>query len=82
MKMGMMKRYHWFGVGEEVMELPRGGSSTPPRPQSSERVQLTCAGSVREVILGHGQLIGMVEFWIRGRACMQGGYRPPMLIIT
>lgn len=58
----MMKRYHWFGVGLEFMELPSGGSSTPLRPQSSERVQLLCAGSVMEVRRGQGQLIGMVEF--------------------
>ena len=71
MKMGIMKRHHWFGAGFSLM-FPLGcGLGTPPRPQSSLSVQVT-SGPVVEVASGQGQEMGMEEFWTPGMLCMQG----------
>jgi len=65
--MGRMKRYHWFGAPGW------GGSGTPPKPQSSERVQWFEGEAVEEVVLlGQGQKISVVVSWMPVMLCMQG----------
>jgi len=77
MKMGMMKRYHWFGWGD-WSALLKVGFGTPPKPQTSDSGQnwSFC------VAFGQRKRTGMVDPWISLMLCMQGVYRAPMLIMT